>query len=98
MHNYLKYRIISNKTDMKKNIEIDISIKFRKKSTAVIIAKSLDPDNKDFPEGLTMNQSVENNVLKIKFKSNNVVETLLNTVDEVLAMIDMTSKTLEKVE
>ena len=45
-----------------------------------------------------MNQSVENNVLKIKFKSNNVVETLLNTVDEVLAMIDMTSKTLEKVE
>ena len=83
---------------MKKNIEIDISIKFRKKSTAVIIAKSLDPDNKDFPEGLTMNQSGENNVLKIKFKSNNVVETLLNTVDEVLAMIDMTSKTLEKVE
>ena len=98
MHNYRKYKIISNKTDMKKNIEIDISIKFRKKSTAVIIAKSLDPDNKDFPEGLTMNQSVENNVLKIKFKSNNVVETLLNTVDEVLAMIDMTSKTLEKVE
>ena len=83
---------------MKKNIEIDISVKFRKKSTAVIIAKSLDPDNKDFPEGLTMNQSVENNVLKIKFKSNNVVETLLNTVDEDLAMIDMTSKTLEKVE
>ena len=83
---------------MKKNIEIDISIKFRKKSTDIIIAKSLDPDNKDFPEGLTMDQSVENNVLKIKFKSNNVVETLLNTVDEVLAMIDMTSKTLEKVE
>ena len=45
-----------------------------------------------------MNQSVNNNVLEIKFKSNNVVETLLNTVDEVLAMIDMTSKTLEKVE
>ena len=83
---------------MKKKIEIDISIKFRKKSTAIIIAKSLDPDNKDFPEGLTMDQSVENNVLEIKFKSNNVVETLLNTVDEVLAMIDMTSKTLEKVE
>ena len=83
---------------MKKNIEIDFSIKFRKKSTAIIIAKSLDPDNKDFPEGLTMDQSVENNVLEIKFKSNNVVETLLNTVDEVLAMIDMTSKTLEKVE
>ena len=83
---------------MKKNIEIDISIKLRKKSTAIIIAKSLDPDNKDFPEGLTMNQSVKNNVLEIKFKSNNVVETLLNTVDEVLAMIDMTSKTLEKVE
>ena len=82
---------------MKKNIEIDISVKFRKKSTAVIIPKSLDPDNKDFPEGLTMNQSVKNNVLEIKFKSNNVIETLLNTVDEVLAMIDMTSKTLEKV-
>ena len=83
---------------MKKNIEIDISIKFRKKSTAIIIAKSLDPDNKDFPEGLTMDQSVENNVLEIKFKSNNVVETLLNTVDEVLSMIDMTNKTLDKVK
>ena len=45
-----------------------------------------------------MTQSVNNNILEIKFKSNNVVETLLNTVDEVLAMIDMTSKTLEKVE
>jgi|TARA_B100001750_G_scaffold25800_1_gene17168 hypothetical protein len=83
---------------MKKNIEIDISIKFRNKSSAVIIAKSLDPDNKDFPEGLTMTQSVNNNILEIKFKSNNVLETLLNTVDEVLSMIDMTSKTLEKVE
>ena len=83
---------------MKKNIEIDISFKFRKKQTAVIIAKSLDPDNKDFPEGMTMSQSVKNNILEINFKSNNVMETLLNTVDEVLSMIDMTSKTLEKVE
>ena len=73
-------------------------MKFRKKSTAVIIAKSLDPDNKDFPEGMTMSQSVKNNILEINFKSNNVIETLLNTVDEVLSMIDMTSKTLEKVE
>ena len=83
---------------MKKNIEIDISLKFRKKSTAAIIAKSLDPDNKDFPEGMTMSQSVKNNILEINFKSNNVMETLLNTVDEVLSMIDMTSKTLEKVK
>ena len=45
-----------------------------------------------------MTQSVNNNILEIKFKSNNVLETLLNTVDEVLSMIDMTSKTLEKVE
>jgi len=58
----------------------------------------LDPDNKDFPEGMTMSQSVKNNILEINFKSNNVMETLLNTVDEVLSMIDMTSKTLEKVE
>jgi|TARA_B110001454_G_C12527517_1_gene353781 uncharacterized protein YpiB (UPF0302 family) len=83
---------------MKKNIEIDISLKFREKSTAAIIAKSLDPDNKDFPEGMTMSQSVKNNILEINFKSNNVMETLLNTVDEVLSMIDMTSKTLEKVK
>jgi len=47
---------------------------------------------------MTMSQSVKNNILEINFKSNNVMETLLNTVDEVLSMIDMTSKTLEKVE
>jgi hypothetical protein len=41
---------------------------------------------------------VKNNILEINFKSNNVMETLLNTVDEVLSMIDMTSKTLEKVK
>ena len=72
---------------MKKNIEIDISIKFRKKSTAIIIAKSLDPDNKDFPEGLTMD-----------YQDQDDDGDGINTVDEVLAMIDMTSKTLEKVE
>lgn len=83
---------------MKRNIEINITLEFKKKSTATIIAKSLNPDNKDFPEGLIMKQSVKGNRLEIKFKSNNILESLLNTVDEVLSMIDMTNKTLEKVK
>ena len=43
---------------MKKTTEINISIQFTKKASASIIAKSLDPDNKDFPEGLIMKQKV----------------------------------------
>ena len=63
-----------------------------------IIAKSLDPDNKDFPEGLIMNQKVNGNKLELYFKSSSALESLFNTVDEVLSMIDKTNKTLDKVK
>ena len=83
---------------MKKTTEINISIQFTRKASASIIAKSLDPDNKDFPEGLIMNQKVNGNKLELYFKSSSALESLLNTVDEVLSMIDMTNKTLDKVK
>ena len=83
---------------MKKTTEINISIQFTRKASASIIANSLDPDNKDFPEGLIMNQKVNGNKLELYFESSSALESLLNTVDEVLSMIDMTNKTLDKVK
>jgi hypothetical protein len=76
-------------------IIIIIEIKFSKKSEMYAIMKALIPDNVNFPKGLSMEMfSNNNNTLLIKFFCNIKIETLINTVDEVLNLISLAEKVI----
>ena len=72
-----------------------IEIKFSKKTEINAIMKALIPDNVNFPKGLSMEMfSNNNNTLLIKFFCNIKIETLINTVDEVLNLISLAKKVI----
>jgi hypothetical protein len=72
-----------------------IEIKFSKKAEMNAIMKALIPDNINFPSGLSMQMfSKDNNILLLEFFCNVGIETLLNTVDEVLDHISIAKKVI----
>ena len=70
-----------------------IEIKFSKKAEMNAIMKALIPDNINFPKGLSMQMfSKGSNILFLEFFCNVGIETLLNTIDEVLDHISIAKK------
>ncbi|MFL6461252.1 MAG: KEOPS complex Pcc1-like subunit, partial [Nitrososphaeraceae archaeon] len=56
---------------------------------------ALIPDNINFPKGLSMQMfSKDNNILLLEFFCNVGIETLLNTVDEVLDHVSIAKKVI----
>jgi hypothetical protein len=72
-----------------------VEIKFSKKTEMNAIMKALIPDNVNFPKGLSMRMfSKDNSTLFLEFFCNVGIETLLNTIDEVLDHISMAKKVI----
>jgi hypothetical protein len=71
-----------------------IEIKFQKKSEMNAIMKALIPDNVNFPKGLSMGLFSRGNTLFFEFFCNVKIETLINTIDEVLSHISVVKKVI----
>jgi hypothetical protein len=71
-----------------------IEIKFLDKFEMNAIMKALTPDNINFPKGLSMQSFSKGDTLLFKFFCNTEVETLINTVDEVLSHISVAKKVI----
>ena len=56
--------------------------------------KALIPDNVNFPKGLSMKSSSQDDTLVLEFLSNNGINTLANTIDEVLEHISIARKVI----
>ncbi|HXG13503.1 MAG TPA: KEOPS complex subunit Pcc1 [Candidatus Nitrosotenuis sp.] len=78
---------------MESKIRIVISNISQKKARAVIAA--LEPDNVDFPEGLTFEMENLDNALVFNFHSTGNMKKLTATIDEVLAHVQMALKVME---
>ena len=72
---------------MNSNAKVNLKFVFRDRRAARAEEKSLRPDNVNFPVGLSMQQHLGGRELYIDFQSDGKMETLLNTIDEVLASI-----------
>jgi hypothetical protein len=67
-------------------IELDLEDEGKREA----IMKSLIADNINFPQGLEMQMhSLSKNILSIEFSSDGSIETISNTVDEVLSHISI---------
>jgi tRNA threonylcarbamoyladenosine modification (KEOPS) complex Pcc1 subunit len=78
---------------METTLKITIDHLTKKKADAVRAA--LEPDNVDFPEGLSFEIENLDNALVFNFHSTGNMKTLTATVDEVLAHVQMALKVME---
>jgi hypothetical protein len=76
-------------------IKVRIEIGLSGKSELRAIMSALVPDNINFPKGLSMKMSSRDNILVLEFLSKAGINTLLNTVDEVLEHISIGRKVID---
>ncbi|MBM3904484.1 MAG: hypothetical protein FJ357_05070 [Thaumarchaeota archaeon] len=74
---------------------IKITIDNITKKKADVIRAALEPDNVDFPEGLSFEMENLDNALVFNFHSTGNMKTLTATIDEVLAHVSMALKVME---
>ena len=75
--------------------QVQIVLNNLSKEKAQTVKKALDPDNVNFPPGLSL--SVENidNKLVFNFENEDNMKKLIGTVDEVLAHVQVALKVIE---
>ncbi|MHA1445501.1 MAG: KEOPS complex subunit Pcc1 [Candidatus Heimdallarchaeaceae archaeon] len=62
-------------------------IECKNNDMANIIAKSLEPENKQVDNKTTITMEIENNKLILKLKSSSPISTLRNTADDIISTI-----------
>ena len=76
-------------------VSVRIGLGTSRQSKATLNA--LIPDNVKFPKGLTLKMSTKGSALLIEFSSKSApVETLLNTLDEILEHVSVCQKVMPK--
>ena len=76
-------------------VKVHIEIRLSGKSELRAITSALMPDNVNFPKGLSMKMSSRDNILVLEFLSKKGINTLLNTIDEVLEHISIARKVID---
>ena len=76
-------------------VKVHIEIRLSGKSECRAIMSALVPDNVNFPEGLSMKMTSRDSILVLEFLSKIGINTLLNTVDEVLEHISIARKVID---
>jgi hypothetical protein len=59
------------------------------------VKKALDPDNVNFPKGLSLEVENVDNKLVFKFENEDGMKKLIGTVDEVLSHVQVALKVIE---
>jgi hypothetical protein len=62
---------------------------------AQTVKKALDPDNVNFPKGLSLNVENIDNKVVFNFENENGMKKLIGTIDEVLAHVQVSLKVIE---
>ena len=65
------------------------------KEKAQTVKKALDPDNVDFPPGLSLRVENIDNKVVFNFENEDNMKKLIGTIDEVLAHVQMALKVIE---
>ncbi len=65
------------------------------KEKAETVKKALEPDNVNFPEGLSLYVENIDNKLVFNFESKNNMKQLIGTIDEVLEHVQIALKVIE---
>ena len=69
---------------MSQNCKVEIIINNISDEKAKVVKKSLEPDNTDFPDGLSLKVEKIDNKLVFSFSNSDNMGKLISTIDEVL--------------
>ena len=75
--------------------QVQISLNNISKEKAETVKKALEPDNVDFPEGLSLYVENIDNKLVFNFKSKKNMKQLIGTIDEILEHVQVALKVIE---
>ena len=90
-------QIVRLRNPLPKPVEVKVRIEIMLSGKAELraIMSALVPDNVNFPKGLSMKMSSRDNILVLEFLSKAGINTLLNTVDEVLEHMSIARKVID---
>ncbi len=75
--------------------QVQIILNNLSKEKAQTVKKALDPDNVNFPQGLSLDvKNIDNKVI-FKFESEDSMKKMIGTIDEVLAHVQVALKVME---
>lgn len=75
--------------------QVQVILNNLSKEKAETVKKALEPDNVNFPEGLSLNVENVDNKLVFNFESRENMKKLIGTIDEVLEHVQLALKVLE---
>ncbi|MGD2106518.1 MAG: KEOPS complex subunit Pcc1 [Nitrosopumilaceae archaeon] len=75
--------------------QVQIILDNLSKEKAQTVKKALDPDNVNFPKGLSLEVENVDNKLVFKFENEDDMKKLIGTVDEVLSHVQVALKVIE---
>ena len=75
--------------------QVQVTLNNISKEKAKTIKKALEPDNVNFPEGLSLYVENIDNKLVFNFKSKKNMKQLIGTIDEVLEHVQVVLKVIE---
>ncbi|MBT3475174.1 MAG: hypothetical protein HOM82_03560 [Thaumarchaeota archaeon] len=75
--------------------QIEIVINNISKEKAKVIEKVLEPDNVDFPKGLSLEINEKKNQLLFYFSNEGDLRKLISTVDEVLEHVNLSMEVIK---
>ena len=75
--------------------QVQIILDNLSKEKAQTVKKALDPDNVNFPKGLSLEMENIDNKLVFNFENEDDMKKLIGTVDEVLSHVQVALKVIE---
>ena len=75
--------------------QVQIILNNLSKEKAQTIKKALDPDNVNFPKGLSLEVKNIDNKVVFNFENEDSMKKLIGTIDEVLAHVQVALKVIE---
>jgi soluble cytochrome b562 len=75
--------------------QVQVTLNNLSKEKAETVKKALEPDNVDFPEGLSLYVENIDNKLVFNFESKEGMKKLIGTIDEVLEHVQVALKVIE---
>ena len=87
------FQIIQSQMSLTCKVQVTLNNITKKKAEA--IQKSLEPDNINFPENLTLQIENIDNKLVFNFQGQDNMKTLISTIDEVLEHVQVVLKVIE---
>jgi tRNA threonylcarbamoyladenosine modification (KEOPS) complex Pcc1 subunit len=75
--------------------QVQIILNNLSKEKAQTVKKALDPDNVNFPQGLSLDVKNIDNKVVFNFENKDSMKKLIGTIDEVLAHVQVVLKVIE---